>query len=54
MLSMRRFKQLLAGRQASMELADTSLEGFEIPLKRWFGVASHRCPAENLRLRQTS
>ena len=21
-------------------------QGFEIPLKRWFGVASHRCPAE--------
>jgi len=24
-------------------------QGFEIPLKRWFGVASHRCPAESLR-----
>ncbi|HBP5665122.1 TPA: hypothetical protein SMO21_000111 [Pseudomonas aeruginosa] len=32
---MRRFKQQLAGRPAAAE----------IPLKRWLGVASHRCPA---------
>ena len=48
---MRRFKQLLAGRQVTHPVADRSLEtGFEIPLKRWFGVASH-LPCRLLRQR---
>lgn len=47
---MRRFKQLLAGRQASRKLAARSQFGFEVPLKRWFGVASH-LPGRNLRQR---
>ncbi len=34
-MRVRRFKQQLAGRPAAAE----------IPLKRWLGVASHRCPA---------
>ena len=43
---MRRFKQLIAGRHRdSMQPDRSSLSldesGFEIPLKRWFGVASH-------------
>lgn len=39
---MRRFKQLLAGRQVTQGVAVRSQRhGFEIPLKRWFGVASH-------------
>ena len=36
---MRRFKQLLAGRRETVNV-------FEIPLKRWYGDASHRCPAQ--------
>ncbi len=48
---MRRFKQLLAGRQVTRSVTDRSLEtGFEIPLKRWFGVASH-LPCRPLRQR---
>lgn len=46
---MRRFKQLIAGRhwdlmsptEASFHDLFSGLDGFEIPLKRWFGVASH-------------
>ncbi|SCZ14601.1 hypothetical protein SAMN03159391_05969 [Pseudomonas sp. NFACC37-1] len=39
---MRRFKQLLAGRQVTLPLPiEAGKNGFEIPLKRWFGVASH-------------
>jgi hypothetical protein len=47
---MRRFKQLLAGRQVTHPVADRSRTGFEIPLKRWFGVASH-LPCRLLRQR---
>jgi hypothetical protein len=48
---MRRFKQLLAGRQVTRSVTDRSSEtGFEIPLKRWFGVASH-LPCRPLRQR---
>lgn len=48
---MRRFKQLLAGRQVTHRVADRSLRhSFEIPLKRWFGVASH-LPCRLLRQR---
>lgn len=47
---MRRFKQLLAGRQVTHSVADRSRTGFEIPLKRWFGVASH-LPCRLLRQR---
>lgn len=48
---MRRFKQLLAGRRVTRSVTDRSLEtGFEIPLKRWFGVASH-LPCRPLRQR---
>ena len=48
---MRRFKQLLAGRQVTPSVTDRSLgTGFEIPLKRWFGVASH-LPCRPLRQR---
>ncbi|KAF2406105.1 hypothetical protein SAMN04490179_5011 [Pseudomonas antarctica] len=42
---MRRFKQLIAGRHWVSMQPDrrvySSESGFEIPLKRWFGVASH-------------
>ncbi len=43
---MRRFKQLIAGRhwdsmQPRQKYAPSCREHFEIPLKRWFGVASH-------------
>lgn len=48
---MRRFKQLLAGRQVTQGVAVRSRkQGFEIPLKRWFGVASH-LPCRLLRQR---
>jgi hypothetical protein len=47
---MRRFKQLLAGRQVIRNITDRSSTGFEIPLKRWFGVASH-LPGRKLRQR---
>ncbi len=42
---MRRFKQLIAGRHRDSKQPDRDMHspdaGFEIPLKRWFGVASH-------------
>ena len=39
---MRRFKQLIAGRHGdSLRSRQKRLHCFEIPLKRWFGVASH-------------
>jgi len=48
---MRRFKQLLAGRQVTLQLpTEAGLRGFEVPLKRWFGVASH-LPCRLLRQR---
>jgi len=51
---MRRFKQLLAGRQVTRSVTvEAGKTGFEIPLKRWFGVASH-LPCRLLRQRHDS